>query len=384
MMRIQSKLPEVGTTIFTVMSQLAIRHDAINLSQGFPDFDCSPRLVSLVGKHMAAGHNQYAPMAGVIGLREKISEKVADLYGIDYHPDTAITVTAGATQALFTAVATIIHPGDEAIIFEPAYDAYGPAIKTFGGVVKAVTLSAPDFAIDWQAVGKLITSRTKLIIINTPNNPTGRVFSDADYRQLIQLVRDTAILILSDEVYEHIIFDGKKHLSVLQYPELRDRSFVVASFGKLYHTTGWKVGYCLAPDALTGEFRKVHQFNVFSVNTPMQYALADFMEDKYEYLSLDAFFQEKRDFLVSALANTKLKLLPCEGTYFLLADYSGISTLPETGFCRELTVRHGVATIPISAFYRDGKDQQIIRICFAKKESTIQTAVERLIGIDRV
>ncbi len=378
---LHSKLPHVGTTIFTVMSQLAARHGAINLSQGFPDYDCPPQLVSLVHQHMQAGQNQYAPMTGVQALREQISAKVAGLYGVDYHPDTEVTVTAGGTQALFTAIATIVRPGDEVIIFEPAYDSYAPSVAVFGGTVKAVSLRAPDFAIDWAEVQRLITEKTRLIIINTPNNPTSRVFSDADFRELIRLTQGTGIYLLSDEVYEHIVFDGQRHLSALQYPQLRERSFIVASFGKLYHITGWKVGYCLAPVPLTSEFRKVHQFNVFSVNTPVQYALADFLRDKDAYLQLGAFFQQKRDYLLSGLSGTPFQPLTCEGTYFLLADYAAISELKEADFCQELTIRYGVATIPVSAFYKKQTSQQVIRICFAKKQETLEAALEKLVTV---
>lgn len=375
---ITSKLPDTGPSIFTKMSQLAARHQAINLSQGFPDFDCSPRLVSLVSQYMRAGYNQYAPMAGVIALREQISTKVVATNGVFYDPDTAITVTAGATQALFTVMAALIHPGDEVILFEPAYDSYAPSVRVFGGIPKAVPLLAPDFHVDWATVEQLVTDKTRLIIVNSPSNPTARVLADSDYRQLVRIVRDTGCYILSDEVYEHMVYDGRSHVSVAHYETLRERAFVVASFGKLYHTTGWKVGYCLAPPQLTAEFRRVHQFNVFSVNTPVQYALADFLRDDQAYAALSAFFQEKRDFLIEALETTPFRPLPCEGTYFLLADYSAISQLPEQAFSEVLTARHGVATIPISAFYHDTRNQHLIRICFAKKTKTLAQAVERL------
>lgn len=375
---ITSKLPDTGPSIFTKMSQLAARHQAINLSQGFPDFDCSPRLVSLVSQYMRAGYNQYAPMAGVIALREQISTKVVATNRVFYDPDTAITVTAGATQALFTVMAALIHPGDEVILFEPAYDSYAPSVRVFGGIPKAVPLLAPDFHVDWATVEQLVTDKTRLIIVNSPSNPTARVLADSDYRQLVRIVRDTGCYILSDEVYEHMVYDGRSHVSVAHYETLRERAFVVASFGKLYHTTGWKVGYCLAPPQLTAEFRRVHQFNVFSVNTPVQYALADFLRDDQAYAALSAFFQEKRDFLIEALETTPFRPLPCEGTYFLLADYSAISQLPEQAFSEVLTARHGVATIPISAFYHDTRNQHLIRICFAKKTKTLAQAVERL------
>ncbi len=373
-----SKLPDTGTSIFTHMSQLALRHQAINLSQGFPDFDGSPRLISLVEQYLRTGHNQYAPMPGVAALRKRISEKVAATVGVPYDPETEVTVTAGATQALFTVMATLIRPGDEVILFEPAYDAYAPSVRVFGGIPKPIALQAPDFKIDWQAVARLITPRTRLVLINSPNNPTARVLTDADYRELIRVIRDVDCYVLSDEVYEHIVYDDAQHHSAAHYPELRERAFVVASFGKLYHTTGWKVGYCLAPRALTTEFRKVHQFNVFSVNTPIQYALADFMDDRDEYLGLGNFFQTKRDFLVEALQGTGFRPLPCQGTYFLVADYSRISNLPEMEFCERLTSQQGVATIPLSAFYHEETNQQLVRICFAKREQTLQQAIERL------
>jgi len=381
MRNLTSKLPNTATSIFTHMSQLALQHQAINLSQGFPDFDPSPRLISLVEQYLRTGPNQYAPMAGVRALREQISDKVATTVDVCYHPDTEITITAGATQALFTAMATLIRPGDEVILFEPAYDAYGPTVQVFGGIPKPVILRAPDFAIDWSVVAALITPQTRLIVINSPNNPTARVLSDTDYQQLIQLIRNTDCYVLSDEVYEHIVYDGVQHRSAAHYPSLRERAFVVASFGKLYHTTGWKVGYCLAPHELTAEFRKVHQFNVFSVNTPIQHALADFMKDAEAYLELGAFFQKKRDFLETALQETGFRPLPCQGTYFLVADYSAISRLPEKEFCETLTKQHGIATIPIAAFYHRDINQHLVRICFAKQEQTLQQAVERLLQV---
>lgn len=380
----RSKLPETGTSIFTEMSRLAAEHGAINLSQGFPDFDCSPRLISLVHRHLQAGRNQYAPMAGVGILREKISHKVAETMGVVYHPETEITVTAGATQALFTAMAVVIRPGDEVLLFEPAYDAYAPAVRVFGGIPRPVSLTAPDFAIDWQAVDALVTDRTRLIVINSPNNPTGRLLDDADYRALERLAIRAGCFVLSDEVYEHIVYDGKSHRSVAHYAGLRERAFVVASFGKLYHITGWKVGYCLAPAELTVEFRKVHQFNVFSVNTPVQHALADYLDDREAYLTLPAFFQEKRDLLFSGLQTSGFRPLPCEGTYFVLADYSAISDLPERVFCELIIRKYGVALIPVSAFYADSRNQRLVRICFAKQQETLLQAVERLSAITSI
>jgi len=384
MIPLKSKLPDTGTSIFTRMSHLAARHGAINLSQGFPDFDCPPRLVELAGHYMQAGHNQYAPMAGVSVLRDRISAKVEAAIGSCYDPETEITVTTGATQALFTAMATLIRPGDEVILFEPAYDAYAPTVRIFGGIPRPVTLLAPDFSISWPEVAALMTDKTRLVVINSPNNPTARVFSDADYRELSRLFESRDCYLLSDEVYEHVVFDGTAHRSAAQYPELRDRAFVVASFGKLYHITGWKVGYCLAPRALMAEFRKVHQFNVFSVNTPIQYALADFLEAPDEYLDLPSFFQQKRDLLLRGLAGTQLRPLPCAGTYFLLADYSAISDQPELAFCEWLTREHGVATIPVAAFYSDAVNQRLIRICFAKRKETLEKATERLMRVKAV
>lgn len=377
-----SKLPNTGTSIFTHMSRLAAQHQAINLSQGFPDFDGSPRLISLVEYHMRAGRNQYAPMAGVEVLRKQISGKVETTMGVSYDPETEITVTAGATQALFTVMAALIHPGDEVILFEPAYDAYAPTVRIFGGVPKPVTLLAPDFTVDWEAVKRLVTTRTRLMVINSPNNPTARVMTDADYRELARVIRGTDCYVLSDEVYEHMVYDGAQHRSAAHYAELRERAFVVASFGKLYHTTGWKVGYCLAPVELMAEFRKVHQFNVFSVNTPVQYALADFLDTPEAYLTLHEFFQHKRDFLLQALAATPFDPLPCQGTYFLLADYSAISDLPERVFCERLAERHGVATIPVAAFYSRPTNQRLVRICFAKREETLEKAAERLLRVN--
>lgn len=379
MSALKSKLTNTGTSIFTQMSQLAIQHQAINLSQGFPDFDCSPRLIALVEHHLRIGHNQYAPMAGLPLLRERIGNKVACTGDLLYNPDTEITITAGATQALFTTVASLIRPGDEVILFEPAYDSYAPSIQVFGGFPRPVALTAPDFAINWETVAHLVNPKTRLIIVNSPNNPTARVWNDSDYLQLARIIQPFPdCCILSDEVYEHLVYDGIQHRSPAHYPALRDRTFVVASFGKLYHTTGWKVGYCLAPADLTSEFRKVHQFNVFSVNTPIQHALADFLVDRDEYLMLSAFFQQKRDFLLEGLTTTSFRALPCEGTYFLLADYSAISDLPEQDFCQMLTKQFGVATIPVSAFYHQTSNQQLVRICFAKQAETLERAMERL------
>src|SRR5690554_5214026 len=377
-MNLNSKLPNVGTTIFTVMSQLAQQHNAVNLSQGFPDFDCSPELIELVNSFMKKGFNQYSPMMGVKELREEIAQKTEDLYGSVYHPEKEVTVTAGGSEAIFSAIASVINPGDEVIIFEPAYDIYRPSIELFGGILKAVQLKSPDFQIDWQEVRNLISDKTKLIVLNNPNNPATSVLSEKDFRELIQIVQNTNILILSDEVYEHIVFDGIQHLSISQFPELKERSFLTASFGKLYHITGWKIGYVLAPEILTKEFRKVHQFNAFCVNTPIQYAIAEFLKRKEEYLNLSAFFQQKRDFFIEGLSQTKFKFLKPKGTYFLLGDYSEISNDNDVEFSKFLTEKYKVTVVPVSAFYENSPDQKLVRFCFAKKEETLEKAIDLL------
>jgi len=375
---IVSRLPAVGTTIFTVMSRLAQECGAINLSQGFPDFSAEDVLFERVAHWMRAGHNQYAPMAGVPALRAAIVAKVQALYGAAYDPEHEVTVTAGATQALFTAVAALVHPGDEVIVFEPVYDSYVPAIELQGGVVRRARLSAPDYRPDWHAVRALVTPRTRMIMINTPHNPTGSVWTAADLAELAAITRDTGIVVVSDEVYEHIVFDGQPHQSVARFPELADRSVIVSSFGKTYHVTGWKVGYVLAPRELMAEFRKVHQFNVFTVNTPVQLALADYMADASRHLGLAAFYQEKRDFFRAGLAATRFEALPCAGTYFQTVRYSAISDRPDTDFVDWLTREVGVAAIPLSAFFGDGRDERVIRFCFAKREDTLAAAFERL------
>ncbi len=373
-----SRLPTVGTTIFTVMSRLAQECGAINLSQGFPDFSAEDVLFERVAHCMRAGHNQYAPMAGVPALREAIAAKVATLYGASYDPETEITVTAGATQALFTAVAALVHPGDEVIVFEPVYDSYVPSIELAGGVVKRARLSAPDYRPDWAAVRALVSPKTRMVMINTPHNPSGTVWSADDMRALCDLVRGTGIIVVADEVYEHIVFDGRRHESAALYPDLAERSVIVSSFGKTYHVTGWKVGYVLAPQALMAEFRKVHQFNVFTVNTPVQLALADYMADASRHLGLAAFYQAKRDFFRDALAGTRFELLPCTGTYFQTVRYGAISEAPDTEFVQWLTREVGVAAIPLSAFFGDGRDERVIRFCFAKRDETLEAAFERL------
>ena len=378
MTSITSKLPQTGTTIFTVMSALAAELGAINLSQGFPDYDCPPHLVQLVTKAMKSGHNQYAPMPGVMALREQIAIKTEKLYGAVYNPDTEITITAGGTQAIFTAISTIVHPNDEVIIFEPAFDCYAPAIKLMGGVVKSLELEPPEYRINWEMVKRLITNRTKLIILNSPHNPTATILHQEDIDKLSTLVKNQDIFILSDEVYEHLIYDGEVHHSMARYPELQQRSFIIASFGKLCHTTGWKVGYCLAPAYLTQEFRKIHQFLVFSVNTPVQYAIAEYLKNDEVYLGLAAFFQEKRDRFRAGLEQTRFELLPCYGSYFQSVRYNDISDEKDSDLAIRLAKEFGVATIPTSAFYNRGTDHHVLRFCFAKKQETLDEAVSRL------
>jgi len=375
---IESRLPWVGTTIFSVMSRLAAQHGAINLSQGFPDFSAPQALFDLVAKHMHAGANQYALMAGALPLREAIAEKVADLYGLAFDAEQEITVTAGATQAIFTAVAALVRPGDEVIVFEPVYDSYVPSIELNGGRAVPCRLTFPDYRPDWDEVRAHITPRTRMIVINTPHNPSGAVWTAEDMRALEALVRGTNIVIVSDEVYEHIVFDGRQHESVVRHPGLAERSFVVSSFGKTCHVTGWKIAYCLAPRELMAEFRKAHQFVVFCVNHPMQLALAEFMQDKQRYLGLADFYQAKRDFFRQQLEGSRFVPLACPGTYFQSVRYDAISDEPDRAFVERLTKAHGVAAIPFSAFYRDGRDDKVIRFCFAKGEETLARAGEKL------
>ncbi|WP_250451775.1 pyridoxal phosphate-dependent aminotransferase [Caballeronia sp. ATUFL_M2_KS44] len=373
-----SRLPNVGTTIFTVMSALAAQKGAVNLGQGFPDFDCDARIVDAVSAAMRDGHNQYPPMAGAAPLRQAIARKIEALYGRAYDADREITVTAGATQALLTAVLCCVHPGDEVVVIEPMYDSYVPAIELAGGKPVFVSLEAPDYALPFDKIAAAITPKTRLLMINTPHNPTGRVWREADMRKLEDIVRGTNVLIVSDEVYEHMVYDDAPHESVSRYPELAERSFVVSSFGKTFHVTGWKIGYVAAPVALTAEFRKVHQFNVFTVNTPMQIGLAHYLEDPKPYIELPAFYQKKRDFFRAGLANTRFSLLPCDGTYFQCVDYSAISDMPEADFSQWLTSEIGVAAIPVSAFYHESHESGVVRFCFAKKEETLALALERL------
>lgn len=378
MLNIPTKLPGIGTTIFTVMSKLAATHQAINLSQGFPDYACNPALITAIQQAMQSGFNQYAPMAGNLALRENIAEKIENLHGVAYHPDDEITITAGGTQAIFTAIAATINPGDEVIIFEPAYDCYAPTVKLFGGLVKSYALHPPDYQIDWNLVKKLFSVKTKMIILNTPHNPTGSILKDEDLKELAKLVKNTDVLILSDEVYEHLIFDEAQHCSVMRYPELKERSFVVASFGKLLHVTGWKIGYCIAPKQLSTEFRKVHQFNVFSVNSAMQAGIAQYLKHDFNYGQVATFFEEKRNYFQSLLANTRFKLLPCKGSYFQCVSYTHFSTEKDIDLCTRLIKDFGVAAIPVSAFYQKPIDNQVIRFCFAKENSTLEQAAEKL------
>ena len=380
-MKITSKLQNVGLTIFSVMTGLANEHGAINLSQGFPDLDVHPDLIALVEKHMRAGHNQYAPMHGVAALRERIAEKCALLYGAKVDPEREVTVTTGATEALFAAITAVVRPGDEVIVFEPAFDSYVPAIELAGGVPVYVKLEHPDYAIDWERVANSVTPRTRLMILNSPHNPTGATLTAGDMERLSAIAEGGDFMILSDEVYEHIIFDGRAHASIARYPELFRRSFVVSSFGKTYHTTGWKVGYCLAPPPLTAELRKVHQYVNFATSTPVQHAYAEFMEDRAVYEELPAFYQEKRDLFLSLIRDSRFKPLPCGGTFFLMLDYADISDAPDTEFARELTTVHGVAAIPPSVFHHDGEDRRILRFCFAKRDDTLRQAAERLCAI---
>ncbi len=378
---VRSKLPGVGTTIFTVMSAMAREHDAINLSQGFPDFNPDVMLQNAVDKAIRSHHNQYAPMAGLMLLRERIAAKVDTLYKAPVDPDTEITITAGGTQALFTAIAALIGENDEVILFSPAYDSYAPAVKLAGGKAMHYTMEAPDFAINWQQVKKLITQRTRMIVINTPHNPSATILTEKDMKELEKLTKGTDIIILSDEVYEHIIYDEKAHQSVLRYPALAERSMVVGSFGKTYHATGWKVGYCIAPKELMAEFRKVHQFNVFSVNMPMQHAYAEILQHPHLYEGLPAFYQEKRDFFRNAMKGSKFDLLDTRGTYFQLASYKNITDEKDTEVVKWLTKEFKVAAIPVSVFYHKTLDPKVIRFCFAKENETLERAAEQLCKI---
>ena len=360
------------------MSALAIEHGAINLGQGFPDFRMSETLIELVHQAMQEGHNQYVHMCGLPMLRQRLSEKVQALYGAAINPDTMITITPGGTYALYTAITAIVEPGDEVIVFEPAYDSYIPNIEINGGKAVRIPLAHPDYRIDWDRVREAVTTRTKAILINSPHNPTGSMLSEDDINQLRTLVQDSGIFIISDEVYEHLVFDGLPHRSMLRYPDLLERSFICFSFGKVYHCTGWKLGYCIAPDVYMNEFRKVHQFNGFTCNSPVQYALAEFFKDASAYLSLGSFLQQKRDFLQSSLQQTPLKPLPSYGSYFQLYSYADVSALNEQDMAIELTKNAGVTVIPVSAFYKEANQHQVLRFCFAKKEETLALAADRL------
>lgn len=379
---LKSRLPGVGTTIFTIMSALAAETGAVNLGQGFPDFECDPSLIEAVHRAMLDGHNQYPPMPGIVGLRQAMAEKMHALYGLRCDAQTEITVTAGATQALMTAILCAVHPGDEVIVLEPCYDSYVPAIELAGGTVVRVPLTPGDFRPDFDAIGAAIGPRTRAIMINTPHNPSGQVWQQADMLRLEELLRPTKVLVISDEVYEHMVFDGQRHESVARHAGLAARAFIVSSFGKTYHVTGWKVGTVVAPASMTAEFRKVHQFNVFTVNTPMQHALAAHMADPTPYLQLSAFYQRKRDLFREGLAQTRFRLLPGQGTYFQCVGIENLAVperdLPEAEFCQWLTREIGVAAIPLSAFYGNAFDQKVVRFCFAKKDETLKAALARL------
>ena len=380
-MQIQSKLPAVGTTIFTVMSQLAAEHKAVNLGQGFPDYYMDEDLVNLVTDAMKNGHNQYAPMPGWMPLRESIAEKVEGLYGTRINPDTEITITPGGTYAIYSAFTTILQPGDEVIVFEPAYDSYIPNIEINGAKAITIDLVYPDYHIDWNTVRNSITARTKAIIINSPHNPTGMVMTEKDMEELRSVTAGTNIFIISDEVYEHLIFDNIQHQSILRYPDLLQRSFVCFSIGKVYNCTGWKLGYCIAPENLMKEFRKVHQFNCFTCHTPSQVALAGFIKNREAYMGLSAFMQEKRDYFTRLMKNTRFSMHESFGSYFICGTYERISDENDRDFSIRLTKESGVATIPVSAFYKNGKDDKILRFCFSKKKETLDAAIERLIKV---
>ena len=379
--KITSKLPNVGTTIFTVMSALAAEHKAINLSQGFPDFDMPEELVNLTCEALQNGYNQYSPMAGWMPLRESIAAKVHDLCGVEINPDSEITITPGGTYGIYTAFTTVLQPGDEVIVFEPAYDSYIPNIEINGGVAVRIPLEFPTYRINWELVRAKITPRTRMIALNTPHNPTGSILRASDIEQLRQLVEDFDLLIMSDEVYEHLIYDEEPHQSILRYEDLRQRAFVNFSFGKVYHCTGWKMGYCIAPPVFTAEFRKVHQFNCFSCYTPAQVALAEYLKNKEAYRSISGFYQKKRDYFAELMKQTRFKPLPSYGSYFQLYYFDHLSDLSDKDFSIWLTKEHGVACIPVSAFYQEAIDNGVVRFCFAKKEETLDKAVERLVKL---
>ena len=378
---IRSKLPRTGTSIFAVMSKMASEHNAINLSQGFPDFEVSSELIKLINQNMVEGYNQYAPMPGVPLLRERIAEKVEKTYKVRYDPEKEINICAGATQGINTIISSMVGEDDEVIIFEPAYDSYGPSVELCGGIVKYARLSPPHYRINWQQVARMVTHRTRMIIINTPHNPTGSIIGSEDMLALQHLTKNTDICILSDEVYEHLIYDGQSHESVCKYPGLAERSFITASFGKTFHATGWKMGYVLAPENLMKEYRKAHQFVVFACNTPVQYAIAEYLGDENNYIGLEDFYQRKRDYFSKLIKGSRFKVLPCHGTYFQLIDYSRISDEKEMEFAGRLIKEYGVGTIPVSPFYHDNDDHKVLRVCFAKKEETLEKAAEILCKI---
>ena len=375
---LSSKLPKIGTSIFTVMSSLANEEGALNMSQGFPDFQVDPKLIELVSKNMQQGNNQYAPMQGALRLREALSHKIDKAYGVKYSPESEITITAGATQAIFTAISAFVKENDEVIIFTPAYDCYQPAIELNGGRPIFVQLHAPTYKIDWQAVKKVISRKTKMIIINTPHNPSGTMLSKEDLMELDKITSGSEIIILSDEVYEHIVFDGKEHESICKYPGLTDRSIATYSFGKTFHVTGWKMGYCIGPENLMHEFRKVHQFNVFSCNHPVQIAIAEYLEDENNYINLGSFYQKKRDLFLDAVSTSRFEPITCDGTYFQLLKYDQITDEKDVDFAIRLTKEFGVASIPVSVFYHVLLDEKVLRFCFAKGEDTLKRAGEIL------
>lgn len=375
---LNSKLPDIQTTIFTTIGNLARQHEAIDLSQGFPNFEADAQLISLVKNAMDAGYNQYAPMPGYFGLREVISEKIESLHNCQYHPETEITVTVGATQAIFTAITAFVGHGDQVIVIKPAYDCYEPAIILNGGIPVYLQLSAPDYRVDWNLFRTLISPKTKMVIINTPHNPSGAIFSKEDMETLQEILRPTNILLLSDEVYEHIVFDGADHESVSRFPDLAQRSFVCASFGKTFHVTGWKMGYCAAPEALMAEFRKVHQFAVFCVDHPVQRAMASYLKNPSYYLDLNTFYQQKRDYFLKGIESSRFRFTPSEGTYFQLLDFSTITQKEDNALGKELIENHKIASIPISSFNTNHRDDKMLRFCFAKKQETLEQAIEIL------
>jgi methionine aminotransferase len=378
---VKSKLPHVGTTIFSVMTALAQEQNAINLAQGFPDFNCSPKLISLVNQYMEKGFNQYAPMPGLLKLREKISEKTEKLYGAKYNPETEVTIVPGGTHGIYAAVSAVVGEGDEVVVIEPCYDSYVPAIEVNGGRAVFYEMKYPDYVIDWNEVKKLINFKTRMIMINTPHNPTGSVLGESDMLQLQKILDNTDVVVLSDEVYEHIIFDGAEHQSVARFPKIAERSIIVSSFGKTYHTTGWKMGYVLAPENLSKEFRKVHQFMAFSANTPIQYALADYIDDADAYLQLNQFYEEKRNIFQKLVKGSNFKLLPCKGSYFQMLNYAKITQERDLDFAVRLTKEHKVASIPTSVFYQKKIDNNVLRFCFAKENETLEKAAEKLMRV---